>query len=406
MEVHPALLLFLLSCLATTSYAHNVHLSALNQSLIVSTTTAPNKVLKIGLDQVTITWSYNDTLPRSADTNYTTVEVKLCYAPVSQSGRDDRKTDDSLDNDKTCPFDITDEPYKRSNNSYVWTIPSDIPTATYFVRVYVINAKNHEIAYGQSTNSVKASNLFQIEGVADDQVQASASQPMLGSFFGYGVNDTTSLTLCLRDQGLALVNPWSSGFCNQEKCMKYVSTGYGVTFSSLQRSLVVTASTTNNQVLKAGEDNITVTWGLNQTFPAGTDSAYKTVKVKLCYAPISQKDRSWRKTVDEMKKDKTCQHKIVSRPYSASNNSFSWTILRDVPSATYFVRAYAFNADGHEVAFGQSTNAQKATNLIEVQAITGRHVSLDIASVCFSAFSVVALAGFFYMEKSKGKASK
>ncbi|KAI3759435.1 hypothetical protein L6452_07254 [Arctium lappa] len=35
-----------------------------------------------------------------------------------------------------------------------------------------------------------------------------------------------------------------------------------------------------------------------------------------------------------------------------------------------------------------------------------RRASLDIASVCFSAFSIVALAGFFYMEKSKGKASQ
>ncbi|KVI06275.1 Transporter, high affinity nitrate, Nar2 [Cynara cardunculus var. scolymus] len=176
----------------------------------------------------------------------------------------------------------------------------------------------------------------------------------------------------------------------------FSATGYGVTFSSLQRTLVVTTSPTQGQV----------TWALNQTFPAGTDSAYRTVKVKLCYAPISQKDRSWRKTEDEMKKDKTCQHKIVSRPYSASNNSFSWTIMRDIPSGTYFVRAYVFNTEDHEVAFGQNTNAERATNLFEVQAITGRHASLDIASVCFSAFSIVALAGFFYMEKSKGKASQ
>ncbi|KVI06274.1 Transporter, high affinity nitrate, Nar2 [Cynara cardunculus var. scolymus] len=182
----------------------------------------------------------------------------------------------------------------------------------------------------------------------------------------------------------------------------FAATGYGITFSSLPRSLVVTTSPTQGQ----GEEQITVTWALNQTFPAGTDSAYRTVKVKLCYAPISQKDRSWRKTEDEMKKDKTCQHKIVSRPYSASNNSFSWTIMRDIPSATYFVRAYVFNAEDHEVAFGQNTNAERATNLFEVQAITGRHASLDIASVCFSAFSIVALAGFFYMEKSKGKASQ
>ncbi|KAI3499487.1 hypothetical protein L1887_35288 [Cichorium endivia] len=125
----------------------------------------------------------------------------------------------------------------------------------------------------------------------------------------------------------------------------FAATGYGVTFSSLQKTLVVTTSPTHGQV-------------------------------------------------DLLKKDKTCQHKIVAKPYSASNNSFTWTIVRDIPSAMYFVRAYAINAQDEEVGFGQTTNHQKDSNLFEIQAITGRHVSLDIASICFSAFSIVALAGF------------
>ncbi|EOY22270.1 hypothetical protein QUC31_007644 [Theobroma cacao] len=178
---------------------------------------------------------------------------------------------------------------------------------------------------------------------------------------------------------------------------------YGmISFSSLPRTLVVTASHRQG-LLKADEDKITVIWGLNQSFPAGTDSAYTTIKVKLCYAPISQVDRAWRKTVDHLSKDKTCQFKIVSRPYSNTNQTFQWTIERDVPTATYFVRAYAFNAEDHEVAYGQNTDAKKTTNLFEIQAITGRHVSLDIASVCFSAFSIVALMGFFFAEKRKGR---
>ncbi|KAK3006072.1 hypothetical protein RJ639_016304 [Escallonia herrerae] len=179
-------------------------------------------------------------------------------------------------------------------------------------------------------------------------------------------------------------------------------TCYGVTFSSLQRTLLVTASPTPGQVLKAGEDQkITVTWSLNQTFPAGIDSTYKMVKVKLCYAPISQVDRAWRKTVDNLVKDKTCQFKVVAKPYSPSNNSFTWTLERDVPSATYFVRAYAYNSEDVAAGYGQTTDAHKTTNLFEIQAISGRHASLDIASVCFSAFSVLSLGGFFFMEKRK-----
>ncbi|KAE8686229.1 High-affinity nitrate transporter 3.2 [Hibiscus syriacus] len=151
------------------------------------------------------------------------------------------------------------------------------------------------------------------------------------------------------------------------------------------------------------EDKITVTWGLNQSFPAGTDTSYRTVKVQLCYAPISQVDRAWRKTEDHLSKDKTCQFKIVEKPYVNANETLEWTIERDTPTATYFVRAYALDENNHEVAYGQNTNAEKKTNLFDVQAITGRHVSLDIASICFSAFSIVSLMGFFYAEKRKGR---
>ncbi|CAI9757404.1 unnamed protein product [Fraxinus pennsylvanica] len=185
------------------------------------------------------------------------------------------------------------------------------------------------------------------------------------------------------------------------------ATSYGeVTFSSLQESLIVTASPKLRQVLKAGEDNIIVSWSFNKSLAAGTDSSYKTVKLKLCYAPVSQQDRAWRKTEDHLNKDKTCQHNIVTKPYSSSNNTFTWTVERDVPTATYFIRAYVYNSADHEVAYGQTTDAHKTTNLFDVQAISGRHVSLDIASICFSAFAVVSLFGFFFLEKRKAKVSQ
>ncbi|KAK4394842.1 High-affinity nitrate transporter 3.1 [Sesamum angolense] len=140
--------------------------------------------------------------------------------------------------------------------------------------------------------------------------------------------------------------------------------------------------------------------------PSGADSGYKTVNLKLCYAPISQKDRAWRKTVDDLAKDKTCQHKIASQAYSSSSSTFTWTLQKDVPTGTYFVRAYVHNSADEVVAYGQTTDAHKATNLFDIQAISGRHVSLDIAAVCFSAFSVVSLFGFFFLEKRKSKSSQ
>ncbi|XP_071712437.1 high-affinity nitrate transporter 3.1-like [Rutidosis leptorrhynchoides] len=177
MEVHRAfLIVIVVSCFAIASYAQNAHLSSLNQTLTVSTSSTPDQALKVGVDSITIAWAYNTTLTATEpDTNnYTTVEVKLCYAPVSQTGRDDRKTDDNLDNDKTCPIYITDGPYQRSNNSFIWTIPKDTPNATYFVRVYVLNANKHEIAYGQSTDALKDTNLLQIDGVDDDEIPSAA----------------------------------------------------------------------------------------------------------------------------------------------------------------------------------------------------------------------------------------
>ncbi|XP_059304028.1 high-affinity nitrate transporter 3.1-like [Lycium ferocissimum] len=177
-----------------------------------------------------------------------------------------------------------------------------------------------------------------------------------------------------------------------------------ILFSTLKKTLDVSASHRQG-VLMAGEDHLTFTWSFNKTLPAGTDSTYKTVKLQLCFAAISQKDRAWRKTDDLLKKDKTCQFNIVTMPYKSSNN-YNWTIERDVPTGTYFVRAYVLNSANEEVGFGQSADAKKEKNLFDIQAISGRHATLDICSIVFSVFSVVSLFGFFYMEKRKAKQSQ
>ncbi|THU49742.1 hypothetical protein C4D60_Mb06t12740 [Musa balbisiana] len=182
----------------------------------------------------------------------------------------------------------------------------------------------------------------------------------------------------------------------------YIGPSAAVLFSSLPQTLRVTASPSPGQVLHAGVDEITVTWALNQSLPAGTDSGYKKVKVTLCYAPVSQTDRGWRKTDDHLKKDKTCQFKMATRPYAATG-TVTYTVERSIPTATFFVRAYVLDASDTEVAYGQSTDPKKTTNLFDIAGITGRHASLDIAAACFSAFSIGALAFFFVIEKRKAK---
>ncbi|XP_009150665.2 high-affinity nitrate transporter 3.1 [Brassica rapa] len=173
-------------------------------------------------------------------------------------------------------------------------------------------------------------------------------------------------------------------------------------FSDLEKdALDVTAKPSRQGVLDAGIDKLSITWKLRST--AKKQANFTTIKVKLCYAPVSQVDRPWRKTENELFKDKTCPHKIITRAYNKSSQSFKYTLDRDIPTGTYFVRTYAVDAKDHEVAFGQSTNEAKTTNLFSVQAISGRHKSLDIASVCFSVFSVLALLVFFVNEKRKAK---
>nr|XP_043624560.1 high-affinity nitrate transporter 3.1-like [Erigeron canadensis] len=172
-----------------------------------------------------------------------------------------------------------------------------------------------------------------------------------------------------------------------------------VLFSSVPQSLFIDASPTEGQVLKAGEDDIVVTFGVNQTA-----ELYKKLKVKLCYAPISQVDRKWRKTYDKLKKDKTCQFTIYDKPYESNIvEGFKWKIEKDTPTATYFVRVYAYNSINEEIAYGQTTNDKKTDNLFKVQGISGRHLSIDIASICFSVFSLFSLVGFFFIEKRQSK---
>jgi len=172
----------------------------------------------------------------------------------------------------------------------------------------------------------------------------------------------------------------------------------GVLLSTLPKALAVTASAKPGQVLHSGVDKLTVTWSLNTTEPAGADAAYKGVMVKLCYAPVSQKDRGWRKSNDDLKKDKACQFKVTEQAYAAgSRGSFEYTVARDIPTASYYVRAYALDASGTQVAYGQTGPA----TAFDIAGITGIHASIKVAAGVFSAFSVAALAFFFVVENRK-----
>ncbi|KAL3689789.1 hypothetical protein R1sor_016098 [Riccia sorocarpa] len=186
----------------------------------------------------------------------------------------------------------------------------------------------------------------------------------------------------------------------------------GVLFSSLDENLVVTADIPgqNNtdgpriRTARVGEDHLIIKWALNSTLSGlGIDKIYMTVNIRLCFAPISQVERGWRKTNDDLHKDKTCSIAIASQKYSTDGNVTDWIIRKNVPGATYFVRAYVTDVDGMQLAYGQTTDNLKTSNLIVIEPITGRHVSIDIASAIFSIASVGALVGFLIGEFRKMK---
>lgn len=142
-----------------------------------------------------------------------------------------------------------------------------------------------------------------------------------------------------------------------------------------------------------------MTWALNRSISGVDTSIYREVEAKLCYHLESQKDRPWRKTEEEMARDKTCQFAIVKRPYTSSSDSVTYTIKKDVPTAHYFIRVYVRDGPGGKlIAYGQTTGLD-----LFVAGISGRSASIDIAASIFSAFSVISLGFFFYLEKKKSK---
>lgn len=155
-------------------------------------------------------------------------------------------------------------------------------------------------------------------------------------------------------------------------------------------------------VLHAGEDALTVTWRLNASSPPGADAGYKAVKVTLCYAPASQVDRGWRKAHDDLSKDRACQFEIARQPYYAADGgpatgTLRYRVARDVPTASYHVRAYALDASGAPVGYGQTAPAYE----FRVVGITGIHAPLRVAAVVLSALSVAALTFFAVVEKRR-----
>ncbi|EAZ31107.1 hypothetical protein OsJ_15203 [Oryza sativa Japonica Group] len=175
----------------------------------------------------------------------------------------------------------------------------------------------------------------------------------------------------------------------------------GARLSALAKALVVEASPRAGQVLHAGEgrhhrDMVAESEGGGGRRP-GRIPGYKAVKVTLCYAPASQVGRGWRKAP---RRPEQGQGRVSSRspqqPYDGAGK-FEYTVARDVPTASYYVRAYALDASGARVAYGETAPSAS----FAVAGITGVTASIEVAAGVLSAFSVAALAVFLVLENKK-----
>uniref|UniRef100_N1QVH9 Uncharacterized protein n=1 Tax=Aegilops tauschii TaxID=37682 RepID=N1QVH9_AEGTA len=92
----------------------------------------------------------------------------------------------------------------------------------------------------------------------------------------------------------------------------------------------------------------------------------------------------------------TTVFKVTQQAYPGTGK-VEYRVALDIPTATYYVRAYALDASGTQVAYGQTAPAA-AFNVV---SITGVTTSIKVAAGVFSTFSVVSLAFFFFIEKRK-----
>ncbi|KAG0608242.1 hypothetical protein M758_8G090600 [Ceratodon purpureus] len=172
-----------------------------------------------------------------------------------------------------------------------------------------------------------------------------------------------------------------------------------VLFSKLPNTLLVTAALPGggpfpDRGLQTTEDSIVVTWKVNTT--AAPVTATK-VQTKLCFAEESQVERVWRKTYDDLSRDKSCLFEISVAVFSTAGASVNYLLADNVPRGKYFVRAYALDANGYPVAYGQSS-PDKIANVFSVIPISGRSSAMNVAAAILSVLSVSCLFGFFILE--------
>lgn len=169
--------LFAATSLQVANAEAYVNATLLPKSIIVTTTIngvalKPNasSVLKYNADTLTVTWKLNESYAGN-DTKYKSVFIKLCFGSMSATDRPWRKNNDNLMKSKTCKYAIKRQDYTAAGSSVTYKLVDTIPSAFYFVRVFVMNTTvaeaslpgHNAVALGSSTDKNRMTNLFTVE---------------------------------------------------------------------------------------------------------------------------------------------------------------------------------------------------------------------------------------------------
>ena len=164
---------------------------------------------------------------------------------------------------------------------------------------------------------------------------------------------------------------------------------------------VIDVSTPSTKQITTGElSTMTAASGENVTITVTTTentADWSTVTLRLCYAPESQKDRKWRKTKDNFKKNTQCKQpglaKIAKLDWPTGTTSLTHTFKPDenVAEGIYFVEAFAQDANKNYLAKGNSK--EKAFfKIIGWEAVDS---GLIAAAAILSALSWTSLAAYW-----------
>lgn len=138
-------------------------------------------------------------------------------------------------------------------------------------------------------------------------------------------------------------------------------------------------------------------------------SSWATVTLRLCYAPVSQVNRKWRKAKPTVEGNNACKQpglkKIATIPWEAGTTTLEYTFQPDpnVAAAVYFVEALAQDAEGAYLAKGSTGETGPFFQVLAWAAVdTGLIAAASVLSVLsWTSFIAYFVKDFVFTKPKK-----